>query len=57
MAEWLEQASQRDEMYCHDLDVNSNPMQVELGVLAIGTSVLSRRSHDGRTIRAGVSVT
>ena len=33
MAEWLEQASQRHEMYCHDLEVmSSNPGQVELGM-------------------------
>ena len=41
MAEWLVQASQCHEMYCHDMEVmSSNPDQVELGVL--GTSVLSR---------------
>ena len=41
MAEWLEQASQWHEMYCHDLEVmSSNPGRVELGVL--GISVLSR---------------
>ena len=43
MAEWLEQASQWHEMYCHDLEVMSvNPSrgQVELGVHS--TSVLSR---------------
>ena len=41
MAEWLEQASQGHEMYCHDLEVtSSNPCLVELGVLSI--SVLSR---------------
>ena len=29
MAKWLEQASQRHEMYCHDLEVmSSNPGQV-----------------------------
>ena len=40
MAEWLEQASQWHEMYCHDLEVmSSNPGRVELGVL--GTSALS----------------
>ena len=40
MAEWLVQASQRHEMYCHDLEVmSSNPGLVELGVC--GTSVLS----------------
>ena len=33
MAEWLEQASQWQEMYCHDLEVmSSNPDRVELGV-------------------------
>ena len=32
-AEWLEQASQGPEMYCHDLEVmGSNPGEVELGV-------------------------
>ena len=41
MAEWLAQASQWHEMYCHDLDVmSSNPSRVELGVHS--TSVLSR---------------
>ena len=41
MAEWLGQASQWHEMYCHDLEVMSlNPGQVELGVC--GTSCLSR---------------
>ena len=41
MAKWLEQASQWQEMYCHDLEImSSNPGQVELGVLC--TSVLSR---------------
>ena len=40
MAEWLEQASQWHEMYCHDLEVMSlNPSQNELGVCS--TSVLS----------------
>ena len=40
MAEWLEQASQGHEMYCHDLGVtSSNPGLVELGVH--GTSVPS----------------
>ena len=40
MAEWLEQASQWHEMYCHDLEVASwNPSQVELGVHS--ASVLS----------------
>ena len=48
MAEWLEQAFQWHEMYCHDLEVmSSNPGQVELGVL--GTPVLSctwtKKSH------------
>ena len=39
MAKWLEQASQRHEMYCHDLEVmSSSPDRVELGVC--GTSVL-----------------
>ena len=34
MAEWLEQASQRHEIYCHGLEVMSlNPGWVELGVL------------------------
>ena len=33
MAEWLRQASQQHEMYCHDLEVmSSNPGRVELGV-------------------------
>ena len=41
MAKWLEQASQRHEMCCHDLEVmSSNPSGAELEVL--GTSVLSR---------------
>ena len=41
MSEWLEQASEWHEMYCHDLEImSSNPGGVELGVL--GTSVLSR---------------
>ena len=41
MPEWLEQASQRHEMYCYDLEVmSSNLGQVELGVRS--TSVLSR---------------
>ena len=41
MAEWLEQASQWHEMYCHDIEVmSSNSSRVELGVC--GTSVLSR---------------
>ena len=41
MAEWLEQASQWHEMYCHDLEVmSSNLGRVELGVRS--TSVLSR---------------
>ena len=41
MAEWLEQASQWHEMYCHDVDVMSlNPGRVGLGVRR--TSVLSR---------------
>ena len=41
MAKWSEQASQRHEMYCHDLEVMSlNPGRVELGVRS--TSVLSR---------------
>ena len=40
MAEWLEQASQWHEMYCHDLEVMSlNPSQAELWVLS--TFVLS----------------
>ena len=40
MAEWLEQVSQRHEMYCHDLEViSSNPGRVELGVRS--TSVVS----------------
>ena len=40
MAKWLEQASQRHEKYCHDLEVmSSNPSRVELGVHS--TSVLS----------------
>ena len=38
MAQWLRRASQRHEMYCHDLEVmGSNPGWVELGVH--GTSV------------------
>ena len=41
MAEWLEQASQWHEMYCHDLEVkSSNPVRVELEVRR--TFVLSR---------------
>ena len=41
MAKWLEQASQRHEMYCHDLKVmSSNPGRVELWLHS--TSVLSR---------------
>ena len=41
MAEWLEQASQWHEMYCHDLEVmSSNPSRVELGVRK--PSVISR---------------
>ena len=41
MAEWLKQASQRHDMYCHDIEVmSSSPDQVELGVHS--TSVLSR---------------
>ena len=36
MAEWLEQASQRHEMYCHDLEVMSrNPIRVELGCVEL----------------------
>ena len=43
MAEWLEQASQWHEMYCHDLEVmSSNPGRVELGVRIRSTSVISR---------------
>ena len=42
MAKWLEQASQRHEMYCHDLEVmSSNPGWVELEVLVL----LSYRSY------------
>ena len=41
MAEWLEEASQWHDMYCHDLEaISSNPCQVELGVHS--TSLLSR---------------
>ena len=41
MAEWLEQASQLQEMYCHDVELmSSNPGRVELGVHS--TSVLNR---------------
>ena len=41
MAEWLEQASRRHGLYCHDLEVmSSNPDRVKLGVLS--TSVLSQ---------------
>ena len=41
MAEWLEQASQRHEMYCHELEVMSSKAGwVELGVHS--TSMLSR---------------
>ena len=41
MVEWLEQASQWHEMYCHDLEVmSSSPDRAELGVR--GTSVLRR---------------
>ena len=32
LAEWLEQASQRHEMYCHDLEVMSSNPGRELGV-------------------------
>ena len=40
MAEWLQQASQCHEMYCHDLEVmSSSPGWVKLGMH--GTSVLS----------------
>ena len=40
MVQWLEQASQWHEMYCHDLEVmSSSPDRVELDVRA---SVLSR---------------
>ena len=42
MAQWLEQAPQWHEVYCHDLEVmNSNPGRVELGVRSRPTSVLS----------------
>ena len=41
MVKGLEQASQRHEMYCHDLEIiSSNPGRVKLGVL--GTSVPRR---------------
>ena len=41
MAEWLEQASQRHEIYCHDLEImSSSPGQVDFGVHS--TSVQSR---------------
>ena len=41
MTEWLEQASQWHEMYCHDLEaISLNLGRVELGVH--NTSVLSR---------------
>ena len=41
MAEWLEQASQWHEVYCHDVQVmSSNPGRVEFGVHS--TSVSSR---------------
>ena len=50
MAEWLPQASQWHEMYCHDLEVmSSNPSQVELGEHC--TSVLSRTWIKNNTIR------
>ena len=36
MAEWLEQASQKQEMHCHDLEGMSwNPDQIELGVHSV----------------------
>ena len=41
MAEWLEQASQWHEVYCHDLEViimSSNPGHVELGVHSTSVS-------------------
>ena len=42
MAEWLGRASQRHEMYCHDLEVmGSNPGSVELGVRGTGTWCLN----------------
>ena len=41
MAEWLGQASQRHEMYCHGLEImSSSPNWIELGVRS--TSVQSR---------------
>ena len=41
MAKWLEQASQWQEMYCHDLEImSSNPSQVELGVHSTSVQVL-----------------
>ena len=46
MAEWLEQASQWPEMYCHDLEVmSSNPSQVKLGVFDLGCVVLLLNSY------------
>ena len=42
MAKWLVQASQWQEMYCHDLEVmSSNPSRIKLGVHS--ASVLSHR--------------
>ena len=48
MAEWLDQASEWHEMYCHDLKVmSSNPSWVELEVLS--TCVLSRTRTKHKT--------
>ena len=41
MVEWLEQASQRHETYCHDLEVmSSNSSRVELGVRSTSVQVV-----------------
>ena len=42
MVEWIEQASQLHEMYCHDLEVmSSNPSRIERGVHSRLLSVLT----------------
>ena len=41
MAEWIEQASQWHELYCHDLEVmSSNPGRLNLGRLVLLSSVV-----------------
>ena len=56
MTEWLEQAPQWHEMYCHDLEVtSSNPSQVELGVRS--TSVLSLTWTKNKRIKCSVNLT